>query len=166
MTKKQNKEEEKEPKKEKGVYSPIGQAESESIRDGSIDISTEVIAALAAQAALKVEGVRVVGASGISGFFSGREARGVTVELNEETSHVDINVDIDVDYGINIYESAHKLQRTIKEEVEALTGSMNVDKINIRVKHLIMPRVEEEEGEEGVVSPDHAYEAREDLDTE
>ncbi|MFW6286606.1 MAG: hypothetical protein ACOC29_01570 [Candidatus Sumerlaeota bacterium] len=37
MTKKQNKEEEKEPKKEKGVYSPIGQAESESIKDGSIE---------------------------------------------------------------------------------------------------------------------------------
>ncbi|MFW6303570.1 MAG: Asp23/Gls24 family envelope stress response protein, partial [Candidatus Sumerlaeota bacterium] len=102
---------------------------------------------------------------GISGFFSGREARGVMVELDEETGHVDINVDIDVDYGINIYESAHKLQHTIKEEVEALTGSMNVDKINIRVKHLVMPKSEEEEEEE-VVPPDHAYESHEDLDTE
>ncbi len=155
MTKKQVKEEEK--KEERGVYSPLGQAESDSIRDGSIDISTEVIAALAAQAAHKVEGVRVVGASGISGFFSGRESRGVNVALDETSGHVDINVDINVDYGINIYEAAHKLQRTIKEEVEALTGSMNVDKINIRVKHLIMPQEQEEESEEDVVSPENAY---------
>jgi uncharacterized alkaline shock family protein YloU len=156
MTKKQNKEEKS---AEKGVYSPIGEQESESIRVGSIDISTEVIAALAAQGALKVDGVRVIGSGGISGFFSGRDTRGVSVSVDEESGHVDINVDIDVDYGINIYEAAHKLQRTIKEEVEALTGSMNVDKINIRVKHLVMPHEDEEETEEEVVSPDQALDS-------
>jgi uncharacterized alkaline shock family protein YloU len=158
MTKKQAKEKEEEKKEERGVYSPLGHDESESIRDGSIDISTQVIAALASQAAHKVEGVHVVGSGGISGFFSGRESHGVNVSVDDESGHVDINVDINVDYGINIYDASHKLQRTIKEEVEALTGSMNVDKINIRVKHLVMPddKTDESDDEE-VVSPDNAY---------
>ena len=140
----------------RGAYSPIGRTEADSLRVGDIEISSDVIAAIAAQAAKKVEGVVVIGSSFSLGEFFGREKtarKGVAVKTDQESGHVVINVDISVRYGLNIYETARHLQLLVKEEVEALTGSMNVEKTNVRVRKLIMP--EDEEGRE-TMSPDRA----------
>ena len=139
----------------KADYSPIGKEESDSLQMGSIEISSEVIAAIAEQAARKVEGVEVVSSSfELTGIFGGKKSgKGVAVKTDVESGHVEINVDVNVKYGVTIYEAAHDLQILIKEEVEALTGSMNVDKINVRVKHLIMP---EDKSERELVPPDRA----------
>jgi uncharacterized alkaline shock family protein YloU len=40
---------------------------------------------------------------------------------------------------VSVYEAASQLQRIVKEEVEALTGYMNVDRVNVRVRSLVMP---------------------------
>jgi len=141
---------------EKGNYSPINREQSESLKLGNIAISSDVIASIAAQAASKVEGVTVVASSfNLGEIFGSRDAarRGVAVKTDQESGHVEINVDVNVVYGVTIYDAAHDLQRLIKEEVEALTGSMNVDHVNVRVKNLVMP---EEAPEHDVVTPDQA----------
>lgn len=142
-------------KEKKSDYSPIQKEDSDSLKIGNIEISSDVIAAIAAQAARKIDGVEVVSSSfELTNIFGGKKAgKGVAVKTDEESGHVEINVDVNVRYGITIYDAAHDLQILIKEEVEALTGSMNVDKIHVRVKSLIMPEVEEERT---LVPPDQA----------
>lgn len=140
----------------RGAYSPIGRTEADSLRVGDIEISSEVIASIAAQAAKKIDGVVVIGSSFSLSELFGREKtarKGVAVTTDQESGHVVINVDISVRYGLNIYETAHRLQLLVKEEVEALTGSMNVEKTNVRVRKLVMP--EDEEGRE-TMTPDRA----------
>jgi uncharacterized alkaline shock family protein YloU len=151
---------------EKGNYSPINREQSESLKLGDIAISSDVIASIAAQAASKVEGVTVVASSfNLGEIFGSKDPgrRGVAVKTDQESGHVEINVVVDVVYGVTIYDAAHDLQRLIKEEVEALTGSMNVDHVNIRVKHLLMP---EEKQERDVVTPDQAIAGNSALDEE
>lgn len=150
---------------DKAAYSPIGKMESESIKIGDIVISSDVIADIAAQAALKVEGVEVVGSSfELSKIFGSKETvrKGVAVKLGE-SGHVEINADINVLYGVTIYQAARDFQNLIKEEIEALTGTMIVDRINVRVRHLIMP---EEEALRELVTPDQAVHGEDRLEEE
>src|SRR5512145_1195560 len=102
---------------DKPPYSPISKEDSESLSLGKIKINNEVIAAIAAQASRKVEGVKMVSSSfRWTGIF--KDNKGVTVKTDEESGHVEIDADINVEYGLNIYDAAAELQRLIKEEVE------------------------------------------------
>lgn len=144
---------------EKPAYSPISAEQSDSLSVGRIEIGEEVIAAIAAQAATKVEGVYVVGSSfRLTEMFGGKDHphRGVQVRVNEETGHVEVDVEVNIGYGTVVYEAANQLQMIIKDEVEALTGSLNVDKVNVRVRNIVMPQEAPEEGE--TISPDKAWE--------
>lgn len=141
--------------KEKPIHTPISRDEADALSMGNITISDEVVAALAAQAARKVKGVLVVGSSfRLSEILGAKEPsyKGVSVKTDQDTGHVEIDVDIHVAYGTNIYEAATQLQRQISNDVEALTGSMIVDRVNVRVKHLIMP----EDAAKDVLAPDRA----------
>jgi uncharacterized alkaline shock family protein YloU len=142
--------------KDRAAHSPITPEQSDSLSLGRIEIGDEVIAEIAARAAAKVEGVFVVGSSfRLSEILSGKESsrKGVSVRTDETTGHVDVDVDINVAYGTVIYDAAHKLQLLIKEEVEALTGSLFVDKVNVRIKRVVV----QEEEEPSPVSPDKAF---------
>jgi len=124
---------------------------------GAIEISRDVIASIASQAARKVEGIQVVASSfSLSEIFGGSKEslKGVAVVTNEESGHVEINLEVNVTYGVSVYEAASQLQRIVKEEVEALTGYMNVDRVNVRVRSLVMPV--EQPVEREPVSPDRA----------
>ncbi|MBN1867827.1 Asp23/Gls24 family envelope stress response protein [Candidatus Sumerlaeota bacterium] len=138
--------------KDKPAPSPIKKEEAESLGLGNITISDEVIAALAVQAAQKVEGVFLVGSS-LKSFLGVKDAdKGISVRTDEESGHASVDVDISVSYGVNIYEAAAELQRVVKEEVEALTGSMVVDKVNVRIRSIVMGGEPDRE----LVSPDKA----------
>ena len=143
--------------KEKPVHSPLSREESDALSLGRIEIGDEVITTIAARAASKVEGVVVAGSSfRLTELLGGKDSsrKGVAVRTDETTGHVEIDVDVNMIYGTVVYDAAHKLQVLIKEEVESMTGALNVDKINVRVKNIIMP--EEEEVEEPI-RPDKAY---------
>ena len=147
----------------KALYSPISKTDSDSIRVGDIVISSDVIADIAAQAARKVDGVEVVDSSfKLSEIFGGKETvrKGVAVRLGE-SGHVEINADVNVRYGVTIYEAVRDFQNLIKEEVEALTGTMIVDHVNVRVRRLIMP---EQPTEREVMTPDQALLGEEPLE--
>lgn len=148
---------------EKPAHSPLTLEESESLSIGRIEITDEVIASIAARAAAKIEGVFVVGSSfAFSEFFTGKEnpGKGVHVRINEQNGHATINVEVNMCYGVVIYEAARQLQLIIKDEVESLTGSMNVDKVNIRVRQIVM---QEEEQPRETIPPDQATEEDESL---
>jgi len=125
---------------------------------GTITISNEVISTLAAEAARKIEGVQIVESSfRLTEILTGEGAhKGVSVKTDSESDHVAIDVEINVVYGVVIYDVAHELQMLIKNEVEALTGSLNVDKVNVRVRRVVAPLDEEPARE--TVPPDQAVE--------
>lgn len=142
--------------KDKPVHSPISSEEAESLSRGKITISDEVVAAIAAQGARKIKGVVVTGSSfRLSEILGGKEGsyKGVSVKTDEMNGHVKIDLDVNVFYGVNIYETMEKLQRQIANDVEAMTGSMIVDEVNIRVKTLTIP--DETPSHEGL-TPDKA----------
>jgi uncharacterized alkaline shock family protein YloU len=147
--------------KEKPVHSPISREDADALSLGRIEIGDEVITAIAARAAAKVEGVVVAGSSfRLTELLGGKDSsrKGVAVRTDETTGHVEIDVDVNMVYGTVVYDAAYRLQVLIKEEVESLTGALNVDKINVRVKNIIMPEVEETEEP---VRPDQAYPGQE-----
>lgn len=140
--------------KDKPVHSPLSVEEADSLSRGKITISDEVVAVIANQAARKVKGIIVVGSSfRLSEILGAKEPsyKGVSVKTVQETGHVEIDVDVNVFYGINIYDTATRLQQQIINDIEALTGSMIADRVNIRVKNIVMP-----DDSRDVLSPDQA----------
>jgi uncharacterized alkaline shock family protein YloU len=141
--------------KDKPVYSPLSPDEAEALAQGRIIISNEVVAAIAAEASRKIKGVIIAGSSfRLAEMFGGKEgsSKGISVKTNEATGHVEIEAEVKVLYGVNIYETMQALQNQIRNDVEALTGSLIVDDVAIRVKDIVMP--EEMPGEP--VTPDRA----------
>lgn len=101
---------------------------------GEVKISNEVVMTIASIAASKVEGVHSAGGKS---FFGKRDMeRGISASV--EGNHAVINVEVKIDYGKNIYDTVQKLQKSIKDAVEQMTG-LEVDKVNVTVKSVIVP---------------------------
>lgn len=99
---------------------------------GDIKIKNEVVAAIANVAAQEVEGVSSgTGKMSLAKMFSKKDIdKGVVVSI--EGNMAMINIDVSVDYGTNMYEAAHKIQRRVKDSVEQMTGLV-VDKVNVNI---------------------------------
>lgn len=109
-----------------------------SIGDSSgsqVNISDEVIAAIAGTAALQVQGVSGVSGSivGSLGGFLGRRnlSKGVRVSSGERDVVLDLYVS--VKYGARIPEVAFKVQEGVKKAVEGMT-ELRVAQVNIHVQ--------------------------------
>ncbi len=106
---------------------------------GGVQISDAVVAKIAYQALLLVEGVHALGASSL-GVFSGlrgdRTAHGVSVDLREGTADIDAHVV--VDYGANIPDVGEACRVAVKEQVEAATG-FTVRAVNVVVTDIHFP---------------------------
>jgi uncharacterized alkaline shock family protein YloU len=57
------------------------------------------------------------------------------VAVDEATSLATVSVEINIDYGVQVYDSARKLQRAVKNAIESYTG-LGVDKVNVTVRGL------------------------------
>ena len=99
---------------------------------GSIHISEEVLAVIAAAATLEVEGVGSLAAGKDITELLGKKnmAKGVRISVEEEAVTVDIS--LLVKYGNTIMEVAHKVQETVTAAVEATSGLM-VESVNVNV---------------------------------
>jgi len=98
---------------------------------GEVKINNDVVARVAAIAAMQVQGVSLGGKFNIGDFLSRKEpVRGVSVEIDQSRSR--ITFEIKVEYGQNMYEIAHKLQRRVKDAVEQMTG-LTVDQVNVAI---------------------------------
>ncbi|MFH0794544.1 MAG: Asp23/Gls24 family envelope stress response protein [bacterium] len=102
---------------------------------GEVQIDNKVVGTIASYEAAKVEGIVTRGGKRtIPEMLGIKDAdRGVTVEI--EGTRAVITIEVNIEYGVNIYEASHKLQVQVKNAVEQMTG-LSVEKVNVRVNGL------------------------------
>ncbi len=106
---------------------------------GEIKINNEVVGKIAALAAVDVDGV-----VSLSGKYSlaemwGRKDldKGIAVEIDDNEPKVDIKIEVNVEYGVDIYKAAHQLQLAVKNAVEGMTG-LKVTQVDVRVRDIVL----------------------------
>ncbi|MGI6614719.1 MAG: Asp23/Gls24 family envelope stress response protein [Dethiobacteria bacterium] len=121
--------------------------------EDSIRISPEVIAVVAGIAVEETEGVAGMSGGIVDGIAQrlGRKdfGKGIRVSLEEEKVLLDLNVVIE--YGAPLLETAEKLKQNVRSTVEEVTG-LTVAAVNINVTGINMPKKkagEPAEGEQG-----------------
>ena len=117
---------------------------------GNTTISNAVVSQVAGIAAQEVEGVqmgsgtsRAVGGvlDSVRGGGSGT-ARGVTVEVGEEETAIDLSMTIE--YGRSIPQVSEAVRTNVIRRVENLVG-LRVTEVNITVNDVLLPGPEEQE---------------------
>jgi len=112
---------------------------------GKTVIAQGIVAKIAGVAAREIEGVHDVvplGAGATIAGFAGRLTRadqrtsGVNVEVGRREAAVDLNVT--VDYGVNIPQVAEAVRQNIMDRVHAMTG-LTVKEVNINAADLYFP---------------------------
>ena len=113
----------------------INYIEEATNKAGTISYANDVIAIIAGLAATEIPGI-----SGMSGGISsgiaellGRKnlTKGVKVEVGTEETAIDLNVI--VDYGVQIHKVAFEVQENVKKAVETMTG-LHVVEVNVYVQ--------------------------------
>ena len=103
--------------------------------NGNISYAEDVIATIAGVAALEIPGI--VGMSGgIKGDITellGKKnlTKGIKVEVGKEEASIVINVV--VEYGIELHNTACKVQENVKKAVETMTG-LHVVEVNVNIQ--------------------------------
>ena len=115
-----------------------------------IQISNDVVAVIAGVAVSEVQGVSGMSggfAGGITEVLSGKKnlAKGIKVEINEDTAKIDVN--IIVEYGSRIPDVAFEIQNRVKKSVENMTG-LKVEEVNVHVQGVNTDAVMEEKNAE------------------
>ena len=98
---------------------------------GNIHISEEVLAAIAAAAALEVEGV-----GSLTNPSKKNAARGVHIKLEEE--QVVVTMSVLMAYGHTIPEVGHAVQEAVKNAIESMSG-LEVAAVNVSVGGIVFP---------------------------
>lgn len=111
---------------------------------GNIRIADDVVKAIAAKAAVDVEGVYKL-AGGVVDEVSKmlgkkRLTNGVKVEVGEVECSIEVY--LIVKYGYKIPEVAEEVQKTVLEEVSKLSG-LKVVEVNVYVQNVRMEETEE-----------------------
>jgi len=111
---------------------------------GRTSIADGVVATTAGLAAREVEGVADLGGSASRAFGAVRDrvarstdpTRGVKVEVGERQAAIDL--DVVVDYGVRIAETAAALRSHVARTVTEITG-LEVVEVNIAVNEIRLP---------------------------
>lgn len=115
----------------------------QSLDNGSIMISEEVIAAIASLAVREVEGVYGLSATttlDLKNIIGKKNLRrGIRVLISGE--EIEIACNLVVKYGENVMEVAKKVQEAISSEVTSMTG-IQPKRININVCGVASPKTE------------------------
>jgi uncharacterized alkaline shock family protein YloU len=101
-------------------------SEEKNINAGSVKISEEVVASIVAIAVNEVEGANANSAQ----WGKKNATKGIRVILNED--NVDIEISVQMKFGVIIPQTALHVQQRVKESVESMTG-LTVKKIDITV---------------------------------
>ncbi|NLD62077.1 Asp23/Gls24 family envelope stress response protein [Candidatus Sumerlaeota bacterium] len=108
---------------------------------GNIVINEEIAAHYASLAILEVDGV--VGISGKNSFsdYVGVKTKdvdkGITVTVDAAKNSCVVNVEVNIEYGINVYEAARRLQNSVKNAIENYVG-YSVSCVNVTIKGLVI----------------------------
>jgi len=108
---------------------------------GNIHISEEVLAVIAAAAALEVEGVGSLSAnlgSDLAELLGKKNlAKGIRISVQEESVRVDVS--ILVKYGYTIIDVAKRVQDAVFTAIENTSG-LSVESVNIHVAGVVFDR--------------------------
>ncbi len=119
---------------------------------GSTTIQDSVVSKIAGIAAQEVDGIRMGGGtsqavSGLLGSItggsgSGSQTQGVSVEVGQEETAIDLT--LTVEYGKSIPQIAEAVRRNVANRVENLVG-LRVTEVNLAVNNIFFPQMEEEQ---------------------
>ena len=115
---------------------------TQKLENGTLQISEDVVASVAAAAVLEVEGV-----CGLSSSIStdiaemlGMKTLSKGVRLSTtETGALRIDCDVVSKFGQNIFELAKNVQENVKSSVESVTG-LTVGEVNVTVCGIALPK--------------------------
>ena len=111
---------------------------------GTVKIADDVVALIAAFAAVEVEGVHSL-AGGITLDILNKGGtkklgKGVRVDVTENS--VNTQVSVILDFGYNIPVTSSNIQKRVKSSLESMTG-LTVTDVNVRIVGVEMPKEEE-----------------------
>ena len=119
---------------------------------GTTTIQDGVVSKVAGIAAQEVEGVRMGGGgtteavgsimSAMPGVGSASESRGVSVEVGEVETAVDLSMS--VEYGRTIHQIVEAVRTNVIMRVESLVG-LRVTEVNITVNDIFFPQQEQQQ---------------------
>lgn len=105
------------------------------------DIDTRVFQAIALQCLAKIEGIGLLEGNLFDSLL-GREVervKGIHVEQDQKKHSVEVRVEINVLYGVNIPEKAEEVQEKMVEEISKWSG-LHVSSVHVIFKDLIPPQ--------------------------
>lgn len=112
--------------------------QNDNIEIGVVKISDDVVIAMAGIATSNVKGVYSAQSEGLGNLFSKNSIRkGIKVEINNNTVTLDIN--INVEYGLNIADISKEVQASVKKEIETMTD-LTVSAVNVNVVNIILEK--------------------------
>lgn len=121
---------------------------------GKTSIADGVVQKIAGIATREVSGVYKLGGAGARAFGSIREripgssgpnaAQGVSVEVGEKQTAVDL--DVVVEYGVSIPDLAQAIRRNVISSLERMTG-LEVTEVNVSVDDIHLPEEDDSEQE-------------------
>ena len=101
---------------------------------GEVEINDDVIAVIAAVAAMEVEGVASMAgnitADIVAKLGMKKLSKGVKVTVSENSMVIDLSLNLE--YGTIILEASKAVQSKVKSSVENMTG-LNVDVVNVNI---------------------------------
>ena len=107
---------------------------------GSVKIADDVVAKIAALAALEIDGV-----SAMAGNFTSENIEKASPKNLQKSSRIFLNegkvrVDMSIlmDYSYNIPATSKLVQDKVKSSIESMTG-LSVTDVNVRIAGIIMP---------------------------
>ena len=105
---------------------------------GNIHIAEEVLAAVAAAAAMEVKGVSALAAGTDIAELLGKknQAKGVRIHVEEEKVTVELSVMMA--YGNTIPEVGKAVQENVKSTMESVTG-LEIAAVNVAVAGIVFP---------------------------
>jgi len=103
---------------------------------GTIQINPDVIATISLMAAKEVAGI-ITGGSSLHDFINPRK-KGIEVNT-EDDNYAVIDIEVNVEYGIDVYKASHQLQRAVRNAVESMTGKP-VKAVNVKIKGIVEGR--------------------------
>ena len=120
--------------------------------DGKISVAQNVVQKIAGVACREISGVHAMGIGTTRAFGAIREripgssgpnvAQGVGVEVGETQAAVDL--DIVVEYGVNIADLGRSIQRNVKQSIERMTG-LQVVEVNVSIDDVYLPQDDQEQ---------------------
>jgi uncharacterized alkaline shock family protein YloU len=105
------------------------------------DIDTRVFQAIALQCLAKIEGIGLQEGNLFDSLL-GREVeriKGIHVLQDQKKHSVEVRVEINILYGVNIPEKAEEIQEKMVEEISKMTG-LHVSSVHVIFKDLMIPQ--------------------------